>query len=194
MKLRPLRRLDKLRHCRGFSLVEVMVALVVCSIGLLGLAKMESLALVSTNVGGARSIAAIQASSLAAAMHANRGYWAAGTAPAAVTVTIASGVVTITDPTNTLSTVGPACLAPGAAACTANQMAAYDLQNWATALETLMPVSFVTISCTITTATPVTCTIQIQWAENAVALNQQQQAANTLSTLGLPTYVLYVEP
>jgi len=61
-------------------------------------------------------------------------------------------------------------------------------------LETLMPVSFVTISCTTTTATPVTCTIQIQWAENAVALNQQQQAANTLSTLGLPTYVLYVEP
>ena len=34
----------------GFSLIEVMVALVVCSIGLLGLAKMESLAIASQDV------------------------------------------------------------------------------------------------------------------------------------------------
>jgi len=71
-----------LQACRGFSLVEVMVALVVCAIGLLGLAKMESLAVASTSVAAARSIAAIEASSLAAAMHANKAYWAAGTAPA----------------------------------------------------------------------------------------------------------------
>ena len=176
---------------RGFSLIEVMVALVVCSIGLLGLAKMESLALASTSVAGARSVAALQASSLAAAMHANRGYWAAGTAPATVTASIAGGLITITDPTSVLSTPGTPCLTPGTTACTPSQMAAYDFQNWTSALQALLPTSLATVACTIVTATPVTCTIQIQWSENAVALNQQQTAINTLAA---PTYVMYVQP
>src|ERR1700678_4179404 len=63
------------RRSEGFSLVEVMVALVVCCVGLLGLAKMEALSISSTGIAGARSLAAIEASSLAAAMHADRGYW-----------------------------------------------------------------------------------------------------------------------
>lgn len=185
---------SRVRRCRGFTLVEVMVALVVSAIGLLGLAKMESLALTSTNVAGARSIAALQASSLAAAMHANRGYWGAGTAPAAVTASISGGVITINDPTGILSAVGgPQCMLPnvGATACNASQMAAFDFQNWTAALQALLPSSLTTISCTTTTATPVTCTIQIQWSENAVAMNQQQTQINTLAA---PTYVLYVEP
>jgi len=183
----------RVRRCRGFTLVEVMVALVVSAIGLLGLAKMESLALTSTNVAGARSIAALQASSLAAAMHANRGYWGAGTAPATVTASIVGGVITINDPTGTLSAVGPQCMPPNVAAtaCNASQMAAFDFQNWTADLQALLPTSLATISCTTTTATPVTCTIQIQWAENAVAMNQQQTQINTLAA---PTYVLYVEP
>ena len=64
-------------NIRGFSLVEVMVALVICSIGLLGLAKLEALALSSTGVASGRALASLEASSLAAAMHANPGYWAA---------------------------------------------------------------------------------------------------------------------
>jgi type IV pilus assembly protein PilV len=72
---------------RGFSLMEVMVALVVSTVGLLGLAKMEALGLSSTSVAGSRSLAAIEASSLAAAMHANPGYWAAGIAPPSIVIT-----------------------------------------------------------------------------------------------------------
>ena len=34
---------------RGFSLIEVMVALIVIAVGLLGIAKMQSLALMATN-------------------------------------------------------------------------------------------------------------------------------------------------
>ena len=84
--IRPVRTLRE----RGFSLVEVMVALVICAVGLLGLAKMESLALSSTSVANSRSLAAIEASSLAAAMHANPGYWAAGKAPATTVVSAAN--------------------------------------------------------------------------------------------------------
>lgn len=55
----------------GFTLLEVMVALVVLSIGLLGVLKLESVAYSSTNVASKRSIAALEAASLAAAMHVN---------------------------------------------------------------------------------------------------------------------------
>jgi type IV pilus assembly protein PilV len=176
---------------RGFSLVEVMVALVVTSIGLLGLAKMESLALSSTGVASARSLAAIQASSLAAAMHANRGYWAS-LAPASTTVTVIGSTVTISDPGLSSAVPNGGCVVPGANSCTANFMAAYDVQQWAVALGALLPASISTITCTtVTTAAPVTCTIQIQWAENAIALNAQQTSMNTLQA---PTYTLYVEP
>lgn len=181
------------RNGRGFSLIEVMVALVVVSIGLLGLAKMESLAIASTSVAGARSVAALQASSLAAAMHADRAYWAAGTAPATVTASIIGSGITIVDPTNALNVVGPACLTAGAGACTPTQMAAYDFQNWTVALQTLLPTSLATIACTNTIGVPqpVTCTIQIQWSENAVAVNAQQTNINALAA---PTYVMYVQP
>ncbi len=180
----------RLPSCRGFSLVEVMVALVVCAIGLLGLAKMESLAVSSTSVAAARSIAAIQASSLAAAMHANKGYWASGTAPASTTVTVANGTTTISSAV--LSSTPPSsCSVPGTNSCTPDQMAAFDVQSWATSLQALLPGSFSTITCTTTTSTPVTCTIQIQWTENAVAANAQQANIGALQT---PTYVLYVQP
>jgi type IV pilus assembly protein PilV len=164
---------------RGFSLVEVLVALVVCSIGLLGLAKLESVALSSTGVASGRSLAAIQASSLAAAMHANPGYWAAGFAPATTTVSAA----------NNFSTAA-ACLTAGATSCVPSDMAAYDLQQWAIALQALLPGYYATISCS-TAAFPVTCTIQIQWTENAVAANAQQ---TNMAGMQLPTYVLYVQP
>lgn len=164
---------------RGFSLVEVMVALVVCSVGLLGLAKMESLALSSTGVASSRSIAAIEASSLAAAMHANPGYWAAGFAPA---TTVISG--------NAANNPAAPCLTPGATSCVPSAMALYDLQQWAASLYEVLPGYVATISCS-TTGFPVTCTIQIQWTENAVASNAAQTG---IGALAAPTYVLYVQP
>ena len=58
---RPGRRAAPRPAARGFSLVEVLVSLVVVSVGLLGLAKMESLAIASTGVASSRSLAAILA-------------------------------------------------------------------------------------------------------------------------------------
>src|SRR5262249_61998101 len=69
----------------GFSLVEVMVAVVIICVGLLGIAKMQALALSSTTTSRLRALAAIQAAGLASAMHSNREYWAgaAGATPPA---------------------------------------------------------------------------------------------------------------
>lgn len=195
------RRLAVHRHSAlvsqaGFSLIEVMVALVVCSIGLLGLAKMESLSLASEDVSGTRTIAAMQASSLAAMMHADRGYWGSSSVTASAIVTggllTTNGLTAYSVSDATLNYGGTACTTPGSTSCTPTQMAAYDLYNWGGGLQVLLPAYQATITCTPTvTAAPVTCTITITWAENAVAANSQQTAINTLAS---PSYTLNVEP
>jgi type IV pilus assembly protein PilV len=170
------------RRVRGFSLMEVMVALVVSTIGLLGLAKMEALAMSSTGVASSRSLAAIEASSLAAAMHANPGYWQAGTAPASILI---SGTAT----TNPYA-ASPACTLTGTSSCTPQAMANNDLNQWAGAVSQVLPGYLATISCSQANF-PVTCTIQLQWTENGVAVNTQQTQMSSLVT---PTYVLFVQP
>src|SRR5271170_6778354 len=90
----------------GFTLLEVMIALFVTSIGLLGIAKIQALAYASTSSASARSLVAIQAAGLAASMHANRNYWAAGAQPTSITITGAA----ISDSTlNTTATAATAC-------------------------------------------------------------------------------------
>src|SRR5215471_3607666 len=76
-----MRTLRARARADGFSLVEVMVAVVIICVGLLGIAKMQALALSSTTTSRLRALAAIQAAGLASAMHSNREYWA-GTAGA----------------------------------------------------------------------------------------------------------------
>ncbi len=171
----------------GFSLIEVMVSLLVAAVGLLGLAKMESLALASTDVSGTRSTAALQASSLATMMHANRAYWGGGFAVATTTVQITAGAVNIS---NVALQAGAACTTTGTTACTFTQMAAYDLNNWATQLQTLLPGYLTTISCS-TTGFPISCTVVITWTENGVAVTSQQSNINALAA---PKYTMYVEP
>jgi type IV pilus assembly protein PilV len=177
----------------GFTLLEVMVSLVIVSVGLLGVAKMQALALNNTNVASMRSLAAIEAASLAATMHENRAYWTSpapaanaggiqitGTGPgSSPTITAASTLTTAVDCTS--GTTVPYC--------TSDQLAAYDVQQWAAALNAVLPNYNATINCT--GASPVSCTISITWTERAVALNTAQ--ASTVS-LQAPTYILYVEP
>jgi type IV pilus assembly protein PilV len=179
----------------GFSLIEVLVSLVIVSIGLLGIAKMQALAYSSTGVAGKRSIAAIQAASLASSMSANRAYWAALTAPTNTTVNglvVASTDGALAVPTN--------CTWGAAAPCAPNQVAAYDMQSWAKALQPLLTNDQATIAC-ITIKVPVNCTITLTWTENAVAINSQEAAASqaaaaagTPAALQLPSYTLYVQP
>jgi type IV pilus assembly protein PilV len=168
------------RRQSGFSLIEVMVALIVTSIGLLGLAKMESLALSSTSVASSRSLAAVQAASLAASMHANPGYWAAGLAPATIQVDATTS--------NNFSSASD-CTTTGTGACTPDQMRQSDLKHWASALGAVLPGYAALITCS-TTGFPVTCTVQINWTENAVAAN----ASQTNLALTQPTYILFVQP
>jgi type IV pilus assembly protein PilV len=178
------------RHgSRGFSLVEVMVALIVCAVGLLGLAKMESLSLSSTGIAGSRALAALQASSMASMMHANRDYWGTPLVLTTPTITVSAA--------NNYSTVMDCTLA---APCTPPNMALADLKSWATSLNSVLPGYVATITCA-NTATPTvnSCAIQIQWIENAVAMDSTQGATANMTALRAsstlsPSYTVYVEP
>ncbi len=177
---------SRARNCqRAFTLVEVMVALIVISVGLLGIASMQALALSSSSNARMRSLAAIEAASLAATMHTNRAFWSQS---APDPVTVVDGVIT----GGTLGAVGPLC--EGAHSCLPDALAAYDLQKWRDSLDALLPHPTATISCPILNV-PMSCSIKITWTESAVALNKQEvTSASTTALFRTPDYTLYVQP
>lgn len=187
-------------RARGFSLVEVLVALVVICVGLLGIAKMQALALSSMTTSRLRALAAFEAAGLAAAMHSNRGFWASSGLPANFTITVNpknAPVIASTDAGGALGVQasldyagGPAagngavglnaCVGTagsGAVCGNATNLAAYDVARWAYSLGGpnggLLPNPIATIVCP-NLIPPVSCTIKISWTEQAVAINQQE--------------------
>ena len=188
----PATRRNGLRHAgcrqRGFSLVEVLVALIIISVGMLGIAKIQTLSYASTGTAAQRSIAAILTSSMASAMRANRAYWQVQAASVQQVITIKNGAFTPA-PTDAALTSTASCLGT---ACIPQALAAYDLHQWATALSTALPNSTGTINCYPPAATgyPVSCTIMVTWSERNIGLNAQSQGTTMLT----PDYTLYVEP
>jgi type IV pilus assembly protein PilV len=189
-------RLRNRAHSRGFNLIEVMVALVVISVGLLGIAKMQALALASTGTAKIRSLAALEAASLAATVRADRAYWSAVTANP-FTVTFQNGAIaTATDAA--LKAV-KACTSVGACT-TAVQITAYDLQDWANEVANQLPNGQATLSCAIgpivapATTAPVSCNIVIGWNETRAGVNTQSSGSAAAALTAATNYTLYVEP
>ena len=149
---------------RGISMVEVLVSLIVVSIGLLGLAKLQAAAVGNVKDSRVRSMAALQAQSIAAAMRANRVLWASGVAP--TDITIANGAVT--DSSNIILANPPDC---AAVSCSLVQMASYDLLNWAEHLNNRFPNSSAAITCTNSLLSTITCEIQVRWDQRTIAVN-----------------------
>jgi len=205
-------RLNTLPTARGFSLVEVMVAVVIICVGLLGIAKLQALSLSSTTTSRQRALAAMQAASIASAMHSNRQYWAndfqlsganpivtlsgagASAAVASTDAAMATQAQTLArNPANITLCIGAA---GGGAACNDRQLAAFDLARWwGNSIAPMLPNAVATITCDVPVAgnpAPPSCRVQLQWSERAVALNTQ--AAVTATPFEVPTYLLYVEP
>jgi type IV pilus assembly protein PilV len=123
-------------------------------------------------------------------MRANRNYWTAPATP--LTITVNGSVLTKSDGAlaGTFN-----CVTGAGAPCTAPQLASYDLQQWVTSLNALLPGVTGTVSCPVPAVSggftdPVGCTIQLSWIERNVGANAQAQG----TTMAAPTYTLYVEP
>lgn len=105
-------------HCRGLTLVEILIALVILSIGLLGLAGLQTASLKFNTSAYYRTQATALAYGLADRMRANR--------PAALADDYTVGMA---DP-------DPNCAAPNAAGTVPEQ----DLSAWRMALACRLPV------------------------------------------------------
>jgi type IV pilus assembly protein PilV len=138
-------RVSRPRRSAGFSLVEALVALVVLSIGMLGIAALYVESLRSGRTALLRTQAVTLAGDMADRIRANpTGRLAYGDA------------VTVND------TV--AACAPGGAGCTTTQLAHHDKALWMRALQAALPGAVGTVVVDDTTDPP-NYTITISWVE-----------------------------
>ena len=122
------RQLNPKSRMNGFSLVEVLVAMVVLSIGLLGLAGLQATGLKNNNSAYQRTQANILANEILDRMRANQ----AGIDGGFYDDPYAGG--TPTDPN---------CITSG---CSVSQMAQYDVFEWDDRMNDLLPAAQATIT------------------------------------------------
>jgi type IV pilus assembly protein PilV len=137
--------LDK-THQRGFTLVEVLVALVVLSIGLLGMAKMVMVSSHSNDSAYLRSQAAALAYQAMDSMRANL---------------IASTANSYATPLGVM----PAPTGNCAAYCNNTALALSDVYGWKQHLQNALPSG--TGQITTSATFPVIATVQVRWDDSA---------------------------
>ncbi|MGQ0697387.1 MAG: type IV pilus modification protein PilV [Panacagrimonas sp.] len=136
---------------KGFSLLEVLIAVVVLSIGLLGLAGLQVLSLRNNTQSYERSQATVLAYEIADAMRSNR---------------IAAGAGAFELAANAIPADGLDCV--GDNICTTRtQAAAYALEEWHRRLRTALPAGTARIACSVSPCALGTMqTISVIWDEN----------------------------
>lgn len=168
------------RHVRGVSLIEVMMAVLVFSVGLIGLSGLLIATFRSNQTGYQRTQAEFIAMSMADRMRANPlGVWAGGYNSTAYPLT---GVQACTT----------------ASACTPTKLALRDQYLWSSQLKTFLPNASASIACT-NGATPDAaqllvrppyagnCVMRINWTERAAGDSGHQNVATR-------TYVWNFQP
>jgi type IV pilus assembly protein PilV len=158
------------RGVSGFTLLEVLIALIVLSIGLLGIGKMMMLSARANDSAYMRSQATALAYTMLDAMRANRqaaivqGYdTAMGVFPAA-----AAACGTVASP------------------CNSGQQAQTDLWQWGNTLAVALPLgagSITTVTAPdISTGAPnITATIVVQWSDKVAEQSFGSAAGNIIS-------------
>lgn len=129
----------------GFTLVEVLISVVVLSIGLLGLMGLQTVALRQNNSSQTRTYAVDFMNELAGRMRANRaGVDTNRYNPDQIPAPLNSPPAIPTDPQFDCITSFPA----GGAICSPQQMAQVDLFAWKTSASVVFPGSQATVTCT----------------------------------------------
>lgn len=132
---------------RGFSLLEILIALVILSIGLLGLAALQTMSLRMGHDSYQRTQATMLAYDMVDRMRAN---------PVGVANGAYDSVAAADNPS------GANCVLTG---CTADDVAYYDIRSWHTALAAKLSEGAGSISADLATGKR---TITVEWRENDV--------------------------
>lgn len=140
----------------GVSLIEVLVTLVILSIGLLGIAGMQVTSVKNTQVAAQRSIATQQAYDIAERIRANMG------TPAGLPGGVPGGAVngSYNNLTPTIP-ADPGCGGP----CTPVQQAVADHRNWNLTNAQVLPAGTGTVVGTIAAG----FTVTLNWTEQSEA-------------------------
>lgn len=137
---------------RGFTLVEVLVALVVLTIGMLGIAAVYLEGLRSSRMALLRTQAVVLAADMADRIRANR-YVLAG--------------AQVYDPASTVATARDACdkTTDVTSTCSPAQMFANDLARWQASVQNRLPGGTGTVAFAIVNTIP-TYTVTVTWVES----------------------------
>ena len=137
---------------RGFSLMEILVTLIVLSIGLLGLAGLQLSSLQDNHSAYLRSQATIMAGNIIDRMRANRTIARSGDYDIALGASAAT----------------PASSCNGSASdnCTPAEMATLDLSEWKTDLADTLPSGDGSISRTTLAGDQILATVTVQWDDS----------------------------
>ena len=138
----------KIQH--GFTLVEVMVAMVIFSVGLLGLAGLQSLGMTNNQTAYNRTVAMQMAYNMSDRMRSNITAVTAGTYNAILPLPVPAPL-------------GTNCIA---ATCTPPQLGAFDIFEWQTTIRTELPQGRGSVTAIAGTSQFVVC---VMWNELKVA-------------------------
>jgi type IV pilus assembly protein PilV len=162
------------RRQSGFTLLEVMIALVIFSIGLLGLAGLQAGGLRSNAQAQLRTIATIQAYDMAERIRANpRG--------------VEDGNY------NALDDATPTAEDCISAACTAAEMATYDYYEWELTNQSVLPSGHGNITSNVVGGGATRLfTITVMWDEERTGVTGTNCSGNP--AVDLKCYTLVFEP
>lgn len=163
----------------GVSLIEVLVAVLVFSIGLIGLAGLIVMSTRSTHVGYLRTQVTFLANNMAERMSAN-------------SAAVWAGNYNLTYPV----AAAPAGCDTPATACIAADLATHDAQIWSTQLIAFLPSPTATIACTGVTSVTYNpsgnlpqrppyggnCVMTVSWTERGAGDQNNQGATPQLFT------------
>ncbi len=187
------------RRQDGFTMVELLVTILIVTVGILGLAKMQATAVSNTSVARTRALMTYQAESLAGSIRANRLFWvvdgAAATSPT-------FGVNSSGTPSYTLmdsSTPAGQTSCIGTNPCSAAQMAYDDMvRTWTAQFVLNFPGATASIACV--SASGGTCAaspskpngydITLTWNQKSVAMNKSTANSTTTPV----SMIMHVQP
>jgi len=130
---------------QGFGLVEVMIALVIISIGALGFTRAQLTSLQTASDSRLRTMASLLVQDMVARMNANAAEALQG---------LNSGYQAGPTGINPNAAINPNCLSSTGAICTGNQMALHDLADWNATIANSFPVSSGVVGIVCLDATP----------------------------------------
>jgi len=185
------------RRQDGFTMVELLVTILIVTVGILGLAKMQATAVSNTAVSRTRALMTYQAESLAGMIRSNRKFWVTSGTTAVYPKFALNTSGVVTDTTGMLSTA-PTCTGVGIT-CTPAQLAYDDVVRvWVPQFVAAFPNASATITCVPATgstcgaspATPHSYDIALSWTQKLVAMNKSTANSQTQNI----SIVMHVQP